>query len=98
VNPENRRALEANGVLVLLTCERDSLIDRLEGSARRGERPLLGGDVGARIDALAASRAGVYSSIALKVDTTHLTPAEVAERVIEVAGILNGTSGGISGG
>ncbi len=82
VNPENRRALEANGVLVLLTCERDRLIDRLEGSARRGERPLLSGDMGARIDALAASRAEVYSSIALKVDTTHLTPEEVAERMI----------------
>lgn len=98
VNPETRRALEANGVLVLLTCERDRLIDRLEESANRGERPLLGGDIGARVDALAASRAGVYSSIALKVDTTHLTPEEVAERVIEVGGILNGASGGTSGG
>lgn len=98
VNPENRRALEANGVLVLLTCERDRLVDRLEESARRGERPLLSGDVGARIDALAASRAGVYSSIALKVDTTHLTTAEVAEMVIEVGGIPDGTGGGTSGG
>jgi shikimate kinase len=86
VNPENSRALEANGVLVLLTCERDRLIDRLEGSARRGERPLLSGDVGARIDALAASRAGVYSSIALKVDTTHLTPEEVADAVTKLLG------------
>ncbi|MEP6774230.1 MAG: shikimate kinase [Chloroflexota bacterium] len=98
VNPENRRVLEANGVLVLLTCERDRLVDRLEESARRGERPLLSGDVEARIDALTASRAEVYSSIALKVDTTHLTPEEVAERVVEVGGILNGTSGGTSGG
>ena len=47
MNPENRHALEANGVLVLLTCERDRLVDRLEESARRGERPLLSGDVGA---------------------------------------------------
>jgi 3-dehydroquinate synthase len=82
VNPENRRALEANGVTVLLTCERDRLIERLEESARRGERPLLSGDIGAKIDALAASRAGVYSSITLKVDTTHLTAEEVAEKVI----------------
>ena len=40
----------------------------------------------------------MYSSIALKVDTTHLTPEEVAERVIEVGGILERTSGGTSGG
>jgi shikimate kinase/3-dehydroquinate synthase len=84
VNPENRRALEANGVPVLLTCERDRLVERLEESARRGERPLLSGDIGAKIDSLAASRAGVYSTIALKVDTTHLTPEEVAEKVIAI--------------
>jgi shikimate kinase len=84
MNQENRRALEANGVIVLLTCERDRLIERLEGSARRGERPMLGDDLGERIDALTASRARVYASIPLKVDTTHLAPEEVAARVIKL--------------
>jgi 3-dehydroquinate synthase len=84
MNPENRSMLEANGVIVLLTCERDRLIERLEGSARRGERPMLGDDLGERIDALTASRAGVYASIPLKVDTTHLAPEEVAARVIKL--------------
>jgi shikimate kinase len=82
MDPENRRVLEASGVLVLLTCERDRLIERLEESARRGERPLLAGDIGERIDALAASRAEVYGSIATKVDTTRLTPEEVVEVVV----------------
>jgi 3-dehydroquinate synthase len=82
VNPENRRALEANGVLVLLTCERDRLVERLQESAKRGERPMLSGDIGDRIDALTASRAEAYSSIPLKLDTTRLSPMEVAERVI----------------
>lgn len=82
MDPENRRALEASGMLVLLTCERDRLIERLEESVRRGERPLLTGDIGKRIDTLAASRAQVYGSIAMKVDTTRLTPEEVVEILV----------------
>ena len=82
LDSENRRALEATGVIVLLTCERETLVKRLEESARRGERPLLGEDLPRRIDALLRARESVYSLISLRVDTTHLAPDEVAGRVL----------------
>src|SRR4051812_19177469 len=41
LDQENRRVLEQSGLIVLLTCEKDMLVRRLQQSARRGERPLL---------------------------------------------------------
>jgi shikimate kinase len=78
----SREALEGSGVVVLLTCGREALLARLEESARRGARPLLSNDFAARVDHLLAAREPVYSSFALQVDTTHLDPAKVAERVL----------------
>lgn len=82
VDQPSRSALEGTGVLVLLTCDRDVLLQRLEDSARRGERPLLSGDLEARLDRLLVERESVYSTIPLKVDTTHLTPEQAANRVL----------------
>lgn len=78
----NSRALESNGVVVLLTCERDTLVARLQESARRGERPLLAEGLGDSIDTLLRAREAVYSLIPLRVDTTYLTTREVAEQVL----------------
>ncbi|MEO8287406.1 MAG: shikimate kinase [Chloroflexota bacterium] len=78
----NREALERSGVMVLLTCESAALFDRLEESAQRGERPLLEGDFRQRAGELLAARSHVYDSVALKIDTTRLTPDEVAEQVL----------------
>jgi hypothetical protein len=47
---------------------------------------LLAENFTARVDELLYIREELYSSIPLKVDTTHLTPEEVADRVIEVYG------------
>ncbi|MDQ3927659.1 MAG: hypothetical protein M3328_00780, partial [Chloroflexota bacterium] len=77
-----REAFQARGVVVLLTCERNTLLARLEESARRGVRPLLGDDFATQVDRLLAAREPVYSSLPLQVDTTTLTPAEVAEQVL----------------
>lgn len=82
LDPANRAALEAGGVLVLLTCEADRLAERLEESALRGERPLLSGDFRERIAHLLDARRPVYDSVRLKVDTTHLNPEQVAREVI----------------
>lgn len=78
----NRRALESSGVVVLLICERDTLVERLQESARRGERPLLGEGLGDSIDTLLRARKAVYSLIPLRVDTTHLTIGEAAKHVL----------------
>jgi shikimate kinase len=82
MDPTTREAFQAEGVVVLLTCERNALLDRLEESARRGTRPLLGDDFAAQVDGLLEARGPVYGSLPLQVDTTHLDPAEVAERVL----------------
>ncbi len=82
MDPATRAAFQTEGVVVLLTCERNALLDRLEESARRGARPLLGDDFATQIDRLLAARGPVYGSLPLQVDTTHLDPPEVAERVL----------------
>lgn len=82
LDPANRVALENTGIVVLLTCESQQLRDRLEESARRGERPLLRRDLEQTINNLLEQREPVYSTFALKVDTTNLTPEEAADAVL----------------
>jgi shikimate kinase len=82
LDPANRAALEGSGVLVLLTCERQTLAARLRESARRGERPLLAGDLERTIERLLEQREPVYSAVRLQVDTTRATPQQVAEQVL----------------
>lgn len=82
LDPASRAALEAEGVVVLLTCERNALLARLEESARLGTRPLLGDDFPTQVERMFAAREPVYSSFPLQVDTTGLEPTEVAERVL----------------
>jgi shikimate kinase len=86
LDPESRSAIEATGVVILLTCERDALLARLEESARKGERPMLAENFEARVNDLLHIREELYSSIPLKVDTTHITPDEAADRVLELYG------------
>lgn len=81
LNPDSRQALEQTGVVVLLTCDQRVLLKRLQESARRGERPLLRDDLETTIARILQQRDPIYSSIALKVDTTHLTPEEAADAV-----------------
>ncbi|MDQ6693665.1 MAG: shikimate kinase [Chloroflexota bacterium] len=84
LDEESRRALERTGVVVLLTCDRETLAARLEESALRGERPLLGEDFTKRIDLLLLVRQALYNSIALAVDTSRCTPQEAATRVLDL--------------
>jgi shikimate kinase len=84
LDPESRSALEASGVVILLTCDREALLARLEESARRGERPMLAENFEARVNELLHIRAELYSSILLKVDTTNVIPQDVANRVLEL--------------
>ncbi len=81
---ESRLALEGSAVIVLLTCARDLLVERLQGSALRGERPMLAEKFTQRIDELLKTREPLYSSIPLQVDTTRLAPGEVAELVLKL--------------
>ncbi len=86
LDPDSRSALEETGVIILLTCELQQLLGRLEESARKGERPMLAGNFTARVEELLYIRGALYDSIPLKVDTTSLTPEQVADRVMELYG------------
>jgi shikimate kinase len=84
LDPSNRAALESTGVLVLLTCEQTVLIKRLQESARRGERPLLANDFEETVGRLLKAREPVYQAIEHRVDTTNLTPEQVADSLIKL--------------
>ena len=86
LDPESRAALEASGVVILLTCEPAALLLRLRESALRGERPMLAENFEERVNELLHIREELYSSIPLKVDTTGVTPEEAASRVMELYG------------
>lgn len=84
LDPSSKNALEATGVVVLLTCHPDVLIERLRGSAGRGERPLLASDFEANVARLLTEREPVYASVSLRIDTTGREPDETAEQVLAV--------------
>ena len=82
MDPEVLGAFQASGLLVCLYTRRDDLILRLERSDRR---PLIqGADMEARVDALLAQRKAIYDGIKIRVDTTEMTPMEVARRIAEL--------------
>jgi shikimate kinase len=73
-----REDLVASGVpVVLLIAGREELVSRLAGS---DARPLLAGDIPARLAELAAARNGWYAEVAtVSVDTGGRSVAEVAD-------------------
>jgi shikimate kinase / 3-dehydroquinate synthase len=90
VSEANREAMAAGGVLVCLDAGPETIVQRLAG---QNGRPLLSGpDRSARVMALLAQRAGAYDAISLHLDTSHLSPAAAAERVMGMA--CNLPSGG----
>lgn len=78
----NRAALEATGQIICLDAAPEAILARLPGDS---SRPLLAGDPEARVRSVLAARAAHYASLPYHVDTTGLSVAEVAERVIALA-------------
>lgn len=82
----NREILSASGPTICLTASPDEIEQRLEASR---DRPLLDGpDRQARIAALLAERSAAYGRIPLQVDTSGLTVAQIADRVLSAARTL----------
>ena len=79
----NKAALEASGQIICLDAAPEAILARLPGDS---SRPLLAGDdPEARVRSFLAARAAHYASLPNHVDTTGLSVAEVAERVIALA-------------
>jgi shikimate kinase len=78
---EVRTRLENEGTVVCLRVDPRVAWWRLR---RDYPRPLLAGDGLARLQELAQKRAAHYDSFPLQVDTTELTPDEVADKIIKL--------------
>jgi shikimate kinase/3-dehydroquinate synthase len=75
---ELRREAEAAGTVLCLSASRQTLAERLADD--RIQRPLLAGEPVRRLEALLAERERHYASFPLRLDTTGLSPGEVAWR------------------
>lgn len=83
LNPANLDDFRRSGLIICLAAAPESILRRV---ARATHRPLLAGDdPRARIDELLAARRAAYAAVPHQVDTTELTPAAVAERVLALA-------------
>lgn len=74
---ENRRLMEKRGWVICLAADIKELLERIP---KDGSRPLLKGDYGA--EAILAERCQAYAQIAIQIDTTGLTIAQVAELIV----------------
>ncbi|MCS7178650.1 MAG: 3-dehydroquinate synthase [Anaerolineae bacterium] len=88
VNPANREALAAGGILICLDARPEIILARLAG---KDDRPLLAGpDREPRVAALLSQRAAAYAAIPHHIDTSDLSVAAVAERVLGIVAGLPG--------
>lgn len=79
---ENVKLFKQSGKIVFLRTRVQTLINRVEGDT---ERPLLQGDMRARIEKLYNDRTPVYEKAAdFIIDTDELTPEEVANKITEL--------------
>lgn len=92
LRPENVRRLRERGRLVLLTAAPEAILERL-GRNGLSERPLLYGAYSPaerleRIRGLLRAREEAYAQADASVDTTGLTPDQVADLVLEQVNAL----------
>jgi len=91
VNPANREALAAGGALICLDASPEVLQQRIGDDDNRpmiASAIMAGSDRLARIRELLAQRAPAYAAIPHHLDTTHLSIAAAAERVLGLAADL----------
>lgn len=75
----NRAAMLRSGFVAALTASPEQIIARVAGDP---SRPLLRGDVEERVHRLLEERKNAYDFAHIKIDTTDMTPAEVADRIL----------------
>lgn len=83
INPHNRVALAATGVIICLTASVEEIVRRVESM---NDRPLLAGatnEMQQKIRNLLYQRRQAYAAIAHQVDTNGIEPAAIVDRVLE---------------
>ncbi|HOW97738.1 MAG TPA: shikimate kinase [Kiritimatiellia bacterium] len=84
LNPDNLRDFERTGLVVCLSAALETILKRV---GHHRNRPLLeGGDKEQRVRELLENRRALYEAVARQVETTDLTPDEVAARVLALYG------------
>jgi len=82
--PENIDALRTNGIMIWLKASVDAIVSRIEGGT---ERPSLTGEKSftEEVEEVLDRRIPKYAAAAqFEIDTDHLTPEQVADRVVEI--------------
>ena len=87
LNDKNYRLLAESGVVVALRARPETIQKRLEGEEPRAL--LAGADPLARIRELKAARRSAYDKVPVQIQTDDLLPAEVVDKIIELAGVTS---------
>ena len=83
LNHDNISDFSRSGTVVCLIADPRVILDRVSNESHR---PLLeGGEKARKILTLLESRRKLYDSIPNRIDTTSITPAQVAEKVLVLA-------------
>ncbi len=78
LNPNNRAALEGNGLIICLRAEMAELLARTSGATR----PLLAGDNASKqLSALLKTRRRLYDSFSTQIDTTGKSVEQVIDQI-----------------
>lgn len=77
---ENRTAMQRGGYVVALKADKATIIGRVSQDTGR---PLLQGDLDARINQLLQARKSAYDFADLTIDTTGLTPGQIVDRIAD---------------
>jgi len=83
LNPKVRDIFCNNGLMICLFTDRDQLLQRLK---RTDRRPLLRGSeevIEEKVDKLIEERKNAYQCSSIRVNTTNMTPQEVAKKIID---------------
>lgn len=81
---DNLRIMKESGVLLALTASSDVIMKRIENE---GHRPLLKDDNSKKkIEELIFSREPYYKKADIVIDTSNLSPNDVAEKIIKICG------------
>lgn len=83
-NVQNLKRLQNSGVIVSLTADVDTILER---TSHRGDRPVLDnadkGDRRAAIEKLLKEREGMYSQADFTIDTSDKSPMQVVDCIIK---------------
>jgi 3-dehydroquinate synthase len=81
---ENRDLVEHSGTVILLAAELSTLVERLQNEPNK--RPLLVGDLEAKLTSYLSDRAEHYASFPLKVRVDGRTPEQLVHQIQVMAG------------